>query len=131
MDAGWYLTKDSQEQRYLRAKGRDVQLEAIALSYEEETRRYGVTGQTKEEARVSGRAGAALAAVIELERKGFKAPSTTRVKEQMRIGGSVKDKAIQAAAEALLIKREDHGPGRAKTCASTQLGRRQFEKRSS
>ncbi len=130
MDAGWYLTKDSSEQRYLRAKGRDVELEAIALSYEEETRRYGVTGQTKEEARVSGRAGVALAAVIELEREGFKAPSTTRVKEKMKMSGSVKDKAIQAAADALLIKRNDNGPGKAKTCQSTQLGQLQHQKAS-
>jgi hypothetical protein len=128
MDAGWYLTADADGQRFLRARGRDVHLEPIGLAYEEDSRRYSVSGLTKEEARASAQAGAALAAVIQLEEEGYSAPSSTKVKAAMKISGSLKDRAIKAAEKALLIKRVDHGPGKAKTCESTQLGRRKHGK---
>jgi RecA-family ATPase len=51
MDAGWYLTKDRHDTRSLRAMGRDVDLAAIDLAYDNAERRLYATGQTRAQRR--------------------------------------------------------------------------------
>ena len=51
MDAGWYLTKDDEGRRALRASGRDVAVEALDLHYSAADRRLTTTGQTRTQRR--------------------------------------------------------------------------------
>jgi 5S rRNA maturation endonuclease (ribonuclease M5) len=49
MDAGWYLTKDEAQTRYLRAMGRGVDMETMALEFEQSTHTVKTTGIGKDE----------------------------------------------------------------------------------
>jgi hypothetical protein len=62
-DALWYLTKDKDEVRSLRADGRDVGLPAIELSYDAETRTMSSTGRTRKAAKDTRHVGKALQAL--------------------------------------------------------------------
>lgn len=126
MDAGWYLTKDT-AQRFVRASGRDVDQEPLALSYDRKTRRVSATGLTKEEARDQRGAEAVVDAMVKLAESGEERPATETVKQAMQGDHNKKGAAIGAAERGRLIKREQDG--RKKACVLTQMGRRSYEKR--
>jgi hypothetical protein len=78
-DALWYLTKDKDEVRSLRAGGRDVALPATELSYDAETRTMSSTGRTRSAAKDTRNVGKALQALGDMLRASDpKYPPTTR-----------------------------------------------------
>jgi hypothetical protein len=69
MDHGWYLTKDGKPAdapRALRAMGRDVDVSAFDLAFDNETRRLGATGKSRAERRAYDGAKQVVAAVLKL-----------------------------------------------------------------
>ena len=128
-DVGWYLT-GARDNLWLHATGRDVDVEKIRIVYRaEDARSFTTAGLTQSEAKQSEGAHGALAAVIKLENEEGKSLATRNVKDAMTGDKTKRDGWIQAAIDNGWIKREDGARG-AKVCASTQLGRREFEKRS-
>jgi len=111
MDHGWYLTKDGKEAdapRALRAMGRDVDVPAMDLNYDDATRRLRATGRTRNERREED---GALKAVEKLLQLGDGA-LTTALKE--KIGGrndGRADRAIKDAVAKGLIERRYKASG--------------------
>jgi hypothetical protein len=125
MDAGWYLTKE-REQRYLRAQGRDVEQEPLALNYNDETREVTVSGLTKQEAREDAGRHAVVEAMVQLAKRGNERPTTSDLRAAMKMNENKKVAAIASAAEALWIKRTSEG--QRKYCELTEIGRRYYER---
>lgn len=133
MDHGWYLTKDGKEAdapRALRAMGRDVDVPAVDLSYDDLTRRLRSTGKSRSERRTDDMA---HRAVEELLKLGDGKP-TSKLKD--KIGGHKdgrQDRAINAAVDAGFIERryrddtpvddDEPKPGVPMYCYVTAAGR--------
>ena len=74
MDAGWYLT-GQKDDLALRADGRDVNQEAIAIHYDQEAKRtFTATGLTRSEAREQAGAESVVDAVKKLNEEGENEP---------------------------------------------------------
>jgi hypothetical protein len=112
MDTGWYLTRDRNGKRYMRANGRGVDVEAVALDYHPRTRHLTTSGVKK----------------IEYEHRNsneFIVDSVSQAKEPMTtsqlkelIPGNNKDRGvaiIRAEREGLIERRHPEGsPSRTK-----------------
>jgi hypothetical protein len=101
MDVGWYLTKDKSGQRALRALGRDVEVEAIDLTYMNESRRLAASGKTRTERRQLDR----LLVVVDAVAAAGEGASTKAVENAMTGGNTGRSQAILAAERAGLIER--------------------------
>ena len=98
MDHGWYLTndgKDADAPRPLRAMGRDVDVPAMDLAYDDATRRLRATGRTRDERREEDGALAAVAKLLQLENGAL----TTALKD--KIGGRKDGRADRAIKDAV------------------------------
>ena len=119
-DSLWYLTKDKTGTRYLRAVGRDVELEATELQYDEQRRRCRTTGQTRTERRQEDGIQAAVDALAVLTSGGDEPPTTTELAEviegdKTRRSGWIKD----AEFEGYIVREQ---VGRKKLCRLTEQG---------
>lgn len=96
MDHGWYLTRGGKAvdaPRFLRAMGRDVEVEAVELVYDDATRRLRSTGRSRLEHR---RDEGALRVISALMRLG-EPVTTSTLKEELGGGNKDKDPAMKAA----------------------------------
>jgi hypothetical protein len=135
MDAGWYLSKDRSGPRSLRAMGRDVDLDALDLRYEEASRRLSATGRTRDERRQDD---GIQKAVDALALVGNGVP-TNAVEAAMQGEKGKRSGWILAAVGAGLIERRyENGeavdesrprPGKAMRCSLTEAGRERASRR--
>lgn len=130
MDYGWYLTgvKDAVN---FHADGRGPGMEKIRLSYsEEDLRTFSTDAEPMDEADSNDIAFQALVALYELEKAGVPLEKriTTAVTAKLKMDSNDKKNAVPQATSKGWIKRED-GSGKAKLCSTTQLGRRELEKK--
>lgn len=118
MDHGWYFVKEGTEgaRRTFRALGRDVDVEALDISYDAGNRRITCTGETRVERRASEGIGYVLAALRGLDR-----PNSTELSDAMRGEKSKRSGWIKAAEDEALIRREYEG--RSLVCELTDEGR--------
>lgn len=125
MDCGWYLTKDENGVRYLRATGRGVDMEAFALDYEPNTHSLLTSGVSKKEHRNQ----TALQQVVDLISAFDGPPSTTELKDMMSGSDSTtKNRWVLEAETRGLITRHQ-GKGRTKRCELTEAGKRLHERK--
>jgi hypothetical protein len=122
MDAGWYLTKDAEGVRSLRAMGRDVEVEAITLRYNSITRRLRTSGQTRREHRTERGVRAAVEALHAIEQAGGEVPTTSALANAIQGDRNKRNGWITAAETAGLIERES--VGKALVCRLTPKGKR-------
>ena len=130
MDAGLYLTSDSHGRRALRASGRDVDVEAIDLDYDDWTRRLSTSGQTRRERREDEGVQRVLDTLAT-----FDEPPTTKGLSDALTGEKEKRSGwIKAAAVAGYLERrytdetphderESPRPGAGLYCSLTDRGR--------
>lgn len=126
MDAGWYLTKDGEKRRAIRAMGRDVEVEALDLAWDGGKRRMTATGQTRSERRETDGQRKVLDALVRVlkitpDTPWDKCPTTSAVQEKLAGTKSVKDRLIPEAQKAGLIERKE-GPNRSQRCRPTAVG---------
>ncbi|HEX6681091.1 MAG TPA: AAA family ATPase [Gaiellaceae bacterium] len=142
MDAGWYLTRDGQQRRALRAMGRDVDVEALDLMYDGHARHIYTSGQTRSERRADEGLRNVVYALIDIHKvkpdtPHDRCPGTNDLIESMEGNKGDKTRAIKQAEERGLIERlyengEKHDPRAAKTnrkllCRPTAQGVRLHE----
>lgn len=123
MDAGWYLRKETKsETRTLRARGRDVELEALDLTYNHGTRRLAFSGQTRDKRRAQEGTQVVVDALAELERNGqHPAKSTNALTAAMSGDKTHHSEWVQAAEKEGYIMRSQNGKGL--SCELTDKGR--------
>jgi AAA domain len=92
MDAGLYLTKGKDGRRFLRAMGRDVELEGTALDYDSDHKALTFSGQTRTQVRTESVVVGALQALADMEAGGERA---TSVALRNNVSG---EKALREAA---------------------------------
>jgi hypothetical protein len=124
-DALWFLTKDDKDRRFLRALGRDVELESTELQYEPPDRSLHFTGRTRGERRREDTALAVLVALADCEAAGTYPTPTAMLQSAMRLTQAERSPAVKAAIAADYITRHDAEHG-AKLCSFTKKGRRQL-----
>ena len=119
MDAGWYLTKDHDGRRSLRAIGRDVDVDALDLEYVPALRRITTTGET----RIMRREHDGIQHVVKaLATWKGTAPTTSELSSAMRGDQNRRSEWILAAEREGCIKRIRDG--RAQRCSLTRKGRK-------
>lgn len=117
MDAGWYLTKDpGTGRRSFRAIGRDVEIAALDLAYDEASRALSATGKTREEARIEDGARRAARALQEVG----DGVSSGRVIAAITGEKNRRQRWLAHAVELGYIERRD--VGQAKRCYLTPAG---------
>jgi hypothetical protein len=118
LDQAWYLTQDGSRTRSLRAMGRDVPEalgEAFDLSYDDRTRRYSASGQSRTERRdVEGvqRVLQALIGVLTISptTSPTSLPTTTAVKEAMAGAARDRDALIRKTiADGYMVRLHPNG----------------------
>lgn len=102
MDAGWYYTADEDGARFLRAYGRDVEVEAFALTFDPHTHALTHAGVTRTEKRAEDAIRRVCEAVAEVEvrtrKREHRQPKTAEVEDA--INGLQKDRRSRAIQEA-------------------------------
>ncbi|MFY9265629.1 MAG: AAA family ATPase [Solirubrobacterales bacterium] len=134
MDAGWYLSKD-RDRRALHANGRDVDLEAIDLDYDEMRRHVSSTGRTRTERRLDDGVQSAIDALA----LAGEPMVTSKLEEAMPGTKASRNGLILQAVAAGLITRtyEDGTPvdesikssGKSKLCSLTEEGNRRHQRK--
>lgn len=138
MDVGWYLTAEGGRDgpRALRAMGRDVDLEAIDLTYNSADRRLSATGQTRHQRREDEGAQQVVDALA-LAGDGV---STEHLKQAIKGSNSRRSALVQAALVQGLVERRyadgsvhDEGKapraGQALLCHLTERGHKKHARR--
>lgn len=121
-DSLWYLTKDKDRRRALRATGRDVEVDAIDLQYIAEDRRLQASGLSRRERIEEEHMLRVVDALGRIEDAGGGAPTTTALEKRIKGDRSKRSYWIQAADEKGLIERYEEG--RASRCRLTDEGRK-------
>lgn len=125
-DSLWYLTRDRDGARALRATGRDVEVEALDLQFHPD-RRLTATGLTRSQRRTEEGIDHAVDALALIEAAGEEPPKTSALEAAMDGDRNKRNAWIQAAVERGLIDRRKHG--RALVCSLTDAGRKRHARR--
>ena len=138
MDVGWYLTAEGGRDgpRALRATGRDVDLEAIDLSYKAANRRLRATGQT----RAARRESEGAQQVVDALALAGDPLSTEQLKKTIKGTNAHRSAFVQAAlVQGLLERRYADGSvhdetkppraGQALLCRLTERGQKRHARR--
>jgi hypothetical protein len=128
MDAGWYLTKERNGTRMLRAEGRDVDVEATALRYTQDGRELSWTGQNRAERRRDEDMLKALAALRDLEAAGQPATSSGWRQAMQDLSNRARAAVVKAAQEQGLVSAR-RGAKNAQLHSLTKKGRTLLETR--
>lgn len=120
MDAGWYLTRDKDDgTRFLRAYGRDVEIEPFALDFHKEDKSLTHGGVSREGKRDKDALYKVCQAVSQLEEWS----TSTEVSDQVHgLDKNERSRYIKLAEDDGLIERKP-GPKGAKLCALTENGK--------
>jgi RecA-family ATPase len=106
-DALWYLTKDKDDVRSLRAAGRDVSLPAIELSYDAQTRTMSSTGLTRKDAKDTRHVVKALQALSDMlyAKDPAYPPNTTTWRAAIKGDKTEREEWMKAAISAGYVER--------------------------
>lgn len=128
MDAGWYLTKDPKTgSRSLRAEGRDVDVSATILHYDNDTRSLSWTGETRQQHRAESGAIAVLAALRTLAATGRYPTPGGELRDAIQdLAKEARGPAIQHAIDQGWVTVKP-GAKNAKLHSLTKKGRRHLE----
>lgn len=124
-DSLWYLTKDRDGSRALRANGRDVDVPALDLQFMHD-RRLKATGQTRTERRADEGVQSVVDAMALFEAAGEE-PQTKELERAMEGDSTKRSRWIQEAVSRGLIQRQKGG--RALVCSLTEEGRKLHQRR--
>lgn len=125
MDSGWYYTKDDTGTRYLRAIGRGVDMDPVALSYDPHTHHLLTSGVSKKE----HQAQMGLQMVVDCVAQLDEPPTMTELKDMLQGGDNhAKLRFILEAETRGLIER-DKGKGRTVHCSLTEAGMRLHQRK--
>lgn len=117
MDTGWYMTKDDNGVRYLRATGRGVDMEPIMLNYSVQSHKLS----TQKVHRKEHEERTADEQIVDILASLEHAPTTSQLKEM--IGGRTEDRAskiLGAEQRGIVTRREN---GRSQMVELTDAGR--------
>lgn len=117
MDAGWYMTKDENNVRYLRATGRGVDMEPIMLNYSAQSHRLSTQGIGKNEHQER----TADEEIVDVLAALSHAPTTTELAESLKGRKEDRSGKIHGAERRGLIERRQSG--RAQMVDLTENGR--------
>ena len=120
-DAIWYLTKFGKGKRSLRAIGRDVELDAIALDFDSHDHTTYATGRTRDEERVDEGVRAIVELLSKLNLDGA-TPSTEQFKKHWSGNRNQQYACFKAALSKGLISQTSDGTK--KVCAVTESGKK-------
>lgn len=124
MDTGWYLTRNKEGQRFLRANGRGVDVDPMVLSYTPNTRELTTTGVLKRESDQR----TADEQVVDTIMIFAEPPTTNQLKDALPGHQNDKSQKLLGAEARGLIERRK-GNGRTMLCYVTELGRSVHERR--
>jgi hypothetical protein len=117
MDVGWYLTKDRDGTRFLRANGRDVEVDSFALDFDKETKTLTHSGVSREDKRDQDALYKVCQAVAQLDDWS----TSTEVSDQISgLDKNERSRYIKLAEDDGYIERKLDG--RAKRCHLTTKG---------